>query len=208
MTEPTSVHGARAVSRGARARAHQPEPAGRRGRSSSADGVVVGQGAHERAGEPHAEVHALDDGRRARARRDAVLHARAVLPRRAHRAVRRRIVDAGIARVVAAVEDPNPLVSGRGFAYLRAHGVERRRRRSARRPRVALNQPFFTLMREGRPFVILKAATSPTAASPQAPGARTTLTSAAANRHAHRVARRGGRHRRRHRAPSSSTIRC
>ena len=34
-----------------------------------------------------------------------------------------RIVEAGISRVVAAVEDPNPLVSGRGFAYLREHGV-------------------------------------------------------------------------------------
>ena len=34
-----------------------------------------------------------------------------------------RIVEAGVVRVVASVEDPNPLVSGRGFAYLRDHGV-------------------------------------------------------------------------------------
>ena len=45
-----------------------------------------------------------------------------------------RIVDAGIARVVAAVEDPNPLVSGRGFAYLRAHGIDVEVGLGARRP--------------------------------------------------------------------------
>ena len=53
----------------------------------TADGVVVGQGWHERAGEPHAEVHALDEAGDARARRHAVRHARAVLPHRPHRPV-------------------------------------------------------------------------------------------------------------------------
>jgi diaminohydroxyphosphoribosylaminopyrimidine deaminase/5-amino-6-(5-phosphoribosylamino)uracil reductase len=52
---------------------------------------------------------------------------------------------------------------------------------------VTLNQPFFTLMREGRPFVILKAATSIDGRIAEAPGRRTSLTSTAANRHAHRV---------------------
>jgi diaminohydroxyphosphoribosylaminopyrimidine deaminase/5-amino-6-(5-phosphoribosylamino)uracil reductase len=52
---------------------------------------------------------------------------------------------------------------------------------------VALNRPFFTLMREGRPFVVLKAATSLDGRIAEAPGRRTFLTSAAANRHAHRV---------------------
>jgi diaminohydroxyphosphoribosylaminopyrimidine deaminase/5-amino-6-(5-phosphoribosylamino)uracil reductase len=52
---------------------------------------------------------------------------------------------------------------------------------------VTLNQPFFTLMREGRPFVVLKAATSIDGRIAEAPGRRTLLTSAAANRHAQRV---------------------
>ena len=52
---------------------------------------------------------------------------------------------------------------------------------------VTLNQPFFTLMRQGRPFVVLKAATSIDGMMAEAPGRRTVLTSAAANRHAHRV---------------------
>jgi diaminohydroxyphosphoribosylaminopyrimidine deaminase/5-amino-6-(5-phosphoribosylamino)uracil reductase len=50
-----------------------------------------------------------------------------------------------------------------------------------------LNQPFFTLMREGRPLVILKAATSLDGRIAEAPGRRTMLTSPVANRHAHRV---------------------
>jgi len=51
----------------------------------------------------------------------------------------------------------------------------------------ALNQPFFTLMREHRPFVVLKAAMSVDGYIAEAPGTRTRLTSSEANRHAHRV---------------------
>ena len=92
-----------------------------------------------------------------------------------------RIIAAGITRVVAAMEDPFPLVSGRGFAALRAHGIdveEGLERDAAAR----LNQPFLTTIREGRPFVILKAATSIDGRIADARGKRTPLTSAAANR--------------------------
>jgi diaminohydroxyphosphoribosylaminopyrimidine deaminase/5-amino-6-(5-phosphoribosylamino)uracil reductase len=95
-------------------------------------------------------------------------------------------VDAGVVRVVAAVEDPNPAVRGRGFAILRSRGVAVEVGLSAETA-IALNLPFFTLMRERRPFVILKAATSLDGRIAAAPGVRTQLTSAAANRHAHRV---------------------
>jgi diaminohydroxyphosphoribosylaminopyrimidine deaminase/5-amino-6-(5-phosphoribosylamino)uracil reductase len=152
----------------------------------SADGVVVGQGFHKRAGEAHAEVHALAEaGARARG---ATLYC--TLEPCCHQGRTgpcvSRIVDAGVARVVAAVEDPNPAVSGRGFAFLRERGVAVDVGLAAERA-VRLNQPFFTLMREGRPFVVLKAATSIDGRIAEAPGRRTMLTSAAANRHAHRV---------------------
>ena len=152
----------------------------------SADGVVVGQGFHERAGEPHAEVHALEAaGARARG---ATLYC--TLEPCCHQGRTgpcvSRIVDAGVVRVVAAVEDPNPAVRGRGFAILRSRGVAVEVGLSAETA-VALNLPFFTLMRERRPFVILKAATSLDGRIAEAPGRRTMLTSAAANRHAHRV---------------------
>jgi len=152
----------------------------------SADGVVVGQGFHQRAGEPHAEVHALAEaGARAGG---ATLYC--TLEPCCHQGRTgpcvSRIVAAGIARVVAAVEDPNPAVRGRGFAFLRERGVAVEVGLDAERA-VTLNRPFFTLMREGRPFVVLKAATSLDGRIAEAPGCRTILTSAAANRHAHRV---------------------
>jgi diaminohydroxyphosphoribosylaminopyrimidine deaminase/5-amino-6-(5-phosphoribosylamino)uracil reductase len=152
----------------------------------TSDGVVVGQGYHERAGEPHAEVHALAAaGARARG---ATLYC--TLEPCAHSGrtgpCAARIVHAGIARVVASVQDPNPLVNGRGFAYLRAHGVTVDVGEGAARA-IALNQPFFTLMREQRPFVVMKAATSADGYIAASRDRRTYLTSAAANRHAHRM---------------------
>jgi diaminohydroxyphosphoribosylaminopyrimidine deaminase/5-amino-6-(5-phosphoribosylamino)uracil reductase len=152
----------------------------------SSDGVVVGQGFHERAGEPHAEVHALTAA--GPYARGATLYCS--LEPCCHQGrtgpCAPRIVEAGIARVVAAVEDPNPLVRGEGLAFLRARGVCVEVGPGAATA-VALNQPFFTLVRERRPFVILKAATSLDGCIAGAPGRRTPLTSAAANRHAHRV---------------------
>lgn len=148
------------------------------------DGTVIGQGFHRRAGEPHAEVHALNQaGARARGATlyctlEPCCHAGRTGP------CVERIVNAGVARVVAAMEDPNPLVHGKGFDYLRAHGVVVDVGLGARAA-ADLNRPFLTLMREGRPFVVLKAATSLDGFIAAAPGQRTTLTSAAADRHAH-----------------------
>src|SRR5688572_19516682 len=89
----------------------------------SPDGIVVGQGRHPRAGEPHAEVFAIEDaGERARGATlfvnlEPCCHTGRTGP------CTRRIMAAGIRRVVAAMEDPNPQVRGRGIEELRAHGV-------------------------------------------------------------------------------------
>jgi diaminohydroxyphosphoribosylaminopyrimidine deaminase / 5-amino-6-(5-phosphoribosylamino)uracil reductase len=152
----------------------------------SADGVIVGEGFHARAGAPHAEVNALDmAGPRARGATlycslEPCCHTGRTGPCVA------RIADAGITRVVAAVQDPNPLVRGRGFEFLESRGisVEVGTERAAA---VLLNQPFFTLMNEGRPFVTLKAAVSADGYISEAPGRRTVLTSPPANRHAQRI---------------------
>ena len=150
----------------------------------SPDGIVVGQGYHARAGDAHAEVRALDmAGAQARGATlfctlEPCCHTGRTPP------CAPRVVEAGIARVVVAVEDPNPIVKGRGFAYLREHGVEVVVGPGAEAA-VRLNQPFMTQMRIGRPFVVAKAAVSADGMIAARPGARTALTSAAANRHAH-----------------------
>jgi diaminohydroxyphosphoribosylaminopyrimidine deaminase/5-amino-6-(5-phosphoribosylamino)uracil reductase len=150
----------------------------------SDDGIIVGQGFHRHAGEPHAEVLALEEsGARARGATmyctlEPCCHVGRTGP------CVERIVDAGITRLVAAISDPNPLVNGKGFAQLRERGVDVQV--GLRAPAaLALNQPFLTLMRERRPFVILKAAVSADGFIAEAPGRRTILTSAAADRHAH-----------------------
>jgi len=152
----------------------------------TADGVVAGDGAHERAGEPHAEIHAIEAaGDRARG---ATLYS--TLEPCSHTGrtgpCTDRIIAAGVRRVVAAMEDPFPLVSGRGFAILRDHGIAVEVG-VGRDEAVRLNQPFLTAVRERRPFVILKAATSLDGRLAAAAGERTPLTSAAAVRHAHFV---------------------
>lgn len=149
------------------------------------EGVVVGRGFHEFAGGPHAEVHALRQaGSRARG---ATLYC--TLEPCSHTGrtgpCARAVVDAGIRRVVAAAGDPNPLVAGRGFAWLRAHGVEVTEsvlRDEAERQ----NRAFMTMMRRGRPYVTIKAALSLDGCIAEAPGVRTALTGAAANRLIHR----------------------
>jgi diaminohydroxyphosphoribosylaminopyrimidine deaminase/5-amino-6-(5-phosphoribosylamino)uracil reductase len=148
------------------------------------DGIVISQGAHLVAGGPHAEVVALDAaGDRARG---ATLYC--TLEPCSHTGRTgpcvERIVAAGIARVVAAIEDPNPQVAGRGFAYLREHGVEVTvgvGREAAR----AQHAPFFTWVTVKRPFVVVKAAASLDGYVGQTTG-RVKLTGLVADRYFHR----------------------
>jgi diaminohydroxyphosphoribosylaminopyrimidine deaminase/5-amino-6-(5-phosphoribosylamino)uracil reductase len=152
----------------------------------TAEGVVVGDGAHERAGGPHAEIHALEEaGPLARGATlyctlEPCVHTGRTGP------CTERIIAAGVARVVAAMEDPDPRVAGRGIATLRAHGIDvvvgLERDRAER-----LNRGYLMCARHGRPWVILKAAMSADGHIAAAPGARTQLTSAPANRHAQLV---------------------
>jgi diaminohydroxyphosphoribosylaminopyrimidine deaminase/5-amino-6-(5-phosphoribosylamino)uracil reductase len=149
-------------------------------------GVVAGQGRHPRAGEAHAEVFALEDaGERAKGATlyvnlEPCCHTGRTGP------CTRRIIAAGIARVVAAMADPNPLVSGGGFAELRANGIEVDVGLLAE-DAARLNRAFVTVQTEGRPLVIAKAATSLDSRIASAPGVRTPLTSAEANRRTQRL---------------------
>ena len=148
------------------------------------EGIVVGQGAHLRAGGPHAEVAALDAaGDRARG---ATLYC-TLEPCSHHGRTGpcvERIVEAGITRVVAAMRDPNPRVCGSGFEFLKTHGIAVTEGVGERKARDA-NAPFVTWVTHGRPFVILKAAVSVDGFIGRA-GERWQLTGPAADRYFHR----------------------
>ena len=152
----------------------------------SPDGVVVGQGRHPRAGAPHAEVFAIEDaGDRARGATmfvnlEPCCHTGRTGP------CTKRIIAAGLRRVVAAMPDPNPVVGGKGFDELRAHGIEVEVGVLAEEAQ-RLNRAFTIVQTEGRPMVIAKAATSSDSKIAAAPGVRTQLTSAEANRRTQRL---------------------
>ena len=150
----------------------------------SPEGVVMGQAAHMQAGGPHAEVVALD--RAAEGARGATLYC--TLEPCAHTGRTgpcvERIVAAGITRVVAAVTDPNPQVSGGGFAYLREHGVEVTTGTCAEEASRQL-APFLVWMTRRRPFVTVKMAASLDGFVGR-PGERVKLTGPAADRYFHR----------------------
>lgn len=123
------------------------------------DGVVVGRGWTQPGGRPHAEAEAL--ARAGAAARGATAYV--TLEPCAHRGqtppCAAALVAAGIARVVSALEDPDPRVAGRGHAMLRAAGVAVEVGPGAAEAR-AVNRGFLTRLARGRPMVTLKLATS------------------------------------------------
>jgi len=153
---------------------------------ATADGSIVGEGFHRKAGTPHAEVLALESaGDRSRG---AVLYC--TLEPCSHTGrtgpCAERIAAAGITRVVAAATDPNPLVAGGGFAYLKARGITVEEN-VAPRQAARQNAAFFTFMRRMRPFVIFKAAVSLDGRIARAPGERTAISGPEAQRDTQRL---------------------
>jgi diaminohydroxyphosphoribosylaminopyrimidine deaminase / 5-amino-6-(5-phosphoribosylamino)uracil reductase len=130
----------------------------------SGGGAVIGRGHTQRAGDAHAEVMAL---RAARAAGHDVRGATAYVtlePCSHHGRTPPccdALIDAGVAKVVVAIEDPNPLVAGKGIARLRAAGIEVEvvggEWGEASRE---LNIGFFSRMQRGWPWVRMKVAAS------------------------------------------------
>ena len=122
------------------------------------DGREVGRGFHLWSQKDHAEVVALREA--GDAARGATLYV--TLEPCSHQGrtgpCADQVIAAGIERVVAAMEDPNPQVAGQGFAKLRAAGVQVDLDEEARPMAEQLNEAFGHLMRTGRPLVTVKAA--------------------------------------------------
>lgn len=123
------------------------------------DGAIVGEGWHQRAGEPHAEVHALRQaGERARGATAYV-----TLEPCSHHGrtgpCAEALVNAGVSRVVAAMSDPNPLVAGRGLRRLQEAGIEVSCG-VLEAEAAELNAGFIKRMQSGLPLVRVKLAMS------------------------------------------------
>jgi diaminohydroxyphosphoribosylaminopyrimidine deaminase/5-amino-6-(5-phosphoribosylamino)uracil reductase len=119
------------------------------------EGLLVGEGYHQRAGTPHAEVQALAAaGERARG---ATVYV--TLEPCAHHGrtppCTEALIAAGVRRVVAAMIDPNPRVAGRGLAALEAAGIATQVGLLENEAR-QLNETYLHYITTGRPFVVLK----------------------------------------------------
>jgi len=148
-------------------------------------GEIVAEGWHERAGEPHAEAIALAAaGERARGATAYV-----TLEPCSHQGrtppCSEALVGAGIARVVAAIEDPNPLVAGNGLRRLRAVGIESACGLMETEAR-ELNIGFAARMTRGRPWVRMKIAASLDGGTALANGRSQWITGTEARRDGHR----------------------
>jgi diaminohydroxyphosphoribosylaminopyrimidine deaminase/5-amino-6-(5-phosphoribosylamino)uracil reductase len=150
------------------------------------DGQIVGQGYHHKAGTPHAEIHAIANAG-AKARGSTIYvslepcsHYGRTGP------CTQAIAEAGISRVVMAMVDPNPEVSGRGKAFLEDRGIKVRAgilEDEARR----LNEAYIKYITTRRPFVVLKTAMSLDGKIATASGRSRWITSEDSRRMVHQI---------------------
>jgi len=121
------------------------------------EGKIVGEGYHQRAGEPHAEINALanaDDlacGATIYVTLEPCCHYGRTGP------CCEALIEAGVSEVIVATVDPNPKVAGQGIARLQEAGIRVQTGvlEDAARD---INQPFFKRMQTGLPYVVLKTA--------------------------------------------------
>lgn len=150
------------------------------------DGEIVGEGWHRKAGTPHAEVHALSRAGELARGADVYVTLEPCSHHGRTPPCAEALINAGVARVFAGMTDPNPLVSGRGLALLRAAGIavtcgilEERCRQ--------LNEAFVKQVTTGMPFVILKSAMTLDGKTATASGDSKWITCEESRRYVHRL---------------------
>ena len=147
---------------------------------------VVGEGWHRYAGEPHAEIHALaaaggdSGGATAYVTLEPCRHTGRTGP------CTRALIEAGIAKVVAAMPDPDPRVAGQGFAELAEAGIEVETG-LMEAPARALNRGFVSRHERGRPWVRCKLAATLDGRTATATGESRWITGKAARADVHRL---------------------
>jgi diaminohydroxyphosphoribosylaminopyrimidine deaminase / 5-amino-6-(5-phosphoribosylamino)uracil reductase len=121
------------------------------------DGAIAGLGAHLKAGEGHAEVHAIQAAGEKAAGADIYVTLEPCSHYGKTPPCAQLIISSGIKRVFVASTDPNPLVSGKGIEQLRNEGIEVHVG-TCRDEALELNKHFFHYMRHKTPYVTLKSA--------------------------------------------------
>lgn len=143
------------------------------------DGIVIGEGFHPQAGQPHAEVFALRQaggqarGATAYVTLEPCAHYGRTPP------CAKGLVEAGVAKVIVACPDPNPLVAGKGVQILKDAGIEVDVGICEDEAH-QLNQGFLKAMATGQPYVRLKIASSLDGRTAMASGESKWITGAAA----------------------------
>jgi diaminohydroxyphosphoribosylaminopyrimidine deaminase/5-amino-6-(5-phosphoribosylamino)uracil reductase len=123
------------------------------------EGKIVGSGYHLKAGTPHAEIHALNEAGEDARGADLYVTLEPCCHHGRTGPCATAVINAGVARVVTAMADPNPLVAGEGIRQLKASGIEVTSGLMEREA-FELNEVFIKYITTRRPFVIAKAALS------------------------------------------------
>lgn len=123
------------------------------------NGTIVGEGAHLKAGQPHAEINALAQAGTSAKGADLYITLEPCNHHGRTPPCSEAVIKAGVKRVVVAMQDPNPLVAGKGIASLKAQGIDVELGLMGEEA-MALNRGFVKRMTEQLPFVRCKIAVS------------------------------------------------
>lgn len=149
------------------------------------DGRVIGSGWHEKTGQPHAEIHALNSAGAAACGATAYVTLEPCSHHGRTPPCANALIEAGISKVIVALEDPNPVVSGRGRALLEQAGVVVQTGLLQTEAH-ALNVGFVSRMIKRKPWVRLKIAASLDGKTALNNGASQWITGEAARQDGHR----------------------
>ena len=150
------------------------------------DGQIIGEGFHRKAGEPHAEPLAIQAAGGAARGATAYVTLEPCCHQGRTPPCTKALIRAGISRVVAAMQDPNPKVAGKGLAALELAGI--RVASGCQETQAAiLNPGFIKRMRTGRPYVRCKLAMSLDGRTAMADGESRWITGSAARTDVHRL---------------------
>ncbi len=148
-------------------------------------GVIIAEGWHELFGGRHAEINALERAGGKAAGSTLYVNLEPCSHFGKTPPCVKRVIEAGISRVVIGSRDPNPLVAGKGIRALKAHGIE-----TAvgilKKESVKLNEKFFKFMETGTPFITMKIAQTIDGRIATLTGDSQWISSPASRRFAHR----------------------